>query len=109
MPVKRRRRRYGHNIDLAGNNKKLLEDCPEIRKIPLEKLAVEEEGEICQTLHCHMATVLGIRAGRIVKMVARQPFGGPVIIKTNGRCLALSRSLARQIMVVKSLHPESEV
>ena len=42
---------------------------------------------------------LGIREEKIVKMVARQPIQGPVVIEIDGRQTTIGRGMANKIIV----------
>ncbi len=42
---------------------------------------------------------LGIREGKIVRVLADQPFGGPVVIEVDGRATTIGRGMARGILV----------
>jgi ferrous iron transport protein A len=45
-------------------------------------------------------TAMGIREGKLVKVVARQPFGGPIVVEIDGRCVTMGRGMCRKIMVM---------
>ena len=68
----------------------------------LNNLPTGEEGIISRLPDNDMLTFLGLRHHKVVQVVTRQKFGGPIIVKTNGRYVALSRSLARQIYINKN-------
>jgi ferrous iron transport protein A len=42
---------------------------------------------------------LGVREGKIVRVLASQPFGGPVVIEVDGRATTIGRGMARGILV----------
>lgn len=44
---------------------------------------------------------LGIREGKMLKVVARHPFGGPVVIEIDGRAITIGRGIAARIWVEK--------
>jgi ferrous iron transport protein A len=42
---------------------------------------------------------IGIREGKIITVVARHPFGGPVVVSVDGREVTLGRGMAGRIIV----------
>jgi ferrous iron transport protein A len=42
---------------------------------------------------------VGIREGKILRMVASYPFSGPVVIEVDGRQITLGRGMAQRITV----------
>ena len=42
---------------------------------------------------------MGIREGKILKVVAIHPFAGPVVVEVEGREVTLGRGIAQRIMV----------
>ena len=42
---------------------------------------------------------LGIREGKLVLVLASQPFGGPVVIEVDGRATTIGRGMAKGILV----------
>ncbi len=44
---------------------------------------------------------LGIREGKMLAVVARHPFGGPVVIETDGREITIGRGIAARIWLEK--------
>ena len=42
---------------------------------------------------------MGIRKGRMVRKIASQPFGGPVVIEIGGSKISLGRNIAAKIEV----------
>ena len=44
-------------------------------------------------------TVMGIRTGKIITLVSKQPFRGPITIQLFGSQMTLGRGMARKIMV----------
>jgi ferrous iron transport protein A len=42
---------------------------------------------------------MGIREGKSVKIIARQPIKGPVVIEINGRQTTIGRGMANKIIV----------
>jgi len=47
----------------------------------------------------HHLTDLGLRVGKRIKMVTRQPFKGPVVIQVDQVTLSLGKGLAHKIKV----------
>lgn len=80
-------------------------------EITVDRLPPSREGVVIHLPDNPLLPMLGIRPGKKVKMVTCQRFGGPLILKTNGRCVALSRSLARKILVntIPATHTGREV
>ena len=52
------------------------------------------------TLQTRLA-YLNIRVGKEIKMVAMQPFRGPVVIEVGGRRVTLGRGIAEKIFIEK--------
>jgi len=71
-------------------------------EVTLESLLPREEGWISELPDHPLMPFLGLRPGKPVEMVTRQKFGGPLVVKMNGRCVALSRALARQVKLKKA-------
>ena len=42
---------------------------------------------------------MGIREGKIFKVLAIQPFGGPVVVEVEGRAVTIGRGMAHRIIV----------
>ncbi len=42
---------------------------------------------------------IGLREGKVIKILARQPFGGPIVVQVDGRSITLGRHMARKIVV----------
>lgn len=42
---------------------------------------------------------IGIREGKTLTVVARHPFGGPVVVSVDGRAVTLGRGMARRVLV----------
>jgi len=42
---------------------------------------------------------IGIREGKLVKIVTTQPIGGPIVIDIEGEQVAIGRGMARKIMI----------
>ena len=73
----------------------------EAKVSPLDLLFEGREGVITELPeHCLLAP-LGLRRGKSLMVKVRQPFGGPVIVEIEGREVALSRKIAREIKVIE--------
>ncbi len=44
---------------------------------------------------------VGIREGKTVRMVARHPFAGPLVVEVDGRQITLGRGMAQRIAVAQ--------
>ncbi len=44
-------------------------------------------------------TTMGIREGKVVKVVTKQPFGGPLVVEIDGRCVTIGRGMCQRILV----------
>lgn len=42
---------------------------------------------------------IGIREGKLVKLITSQPIGGPIVIDIEGEQVAIGRGMARKIMI----------
>lgn len=42
---------------------------------------------------------IGIREQKIIRLVAKHPFHGPVVIEVDGRAITLGRGMAEQIII----------
>jgi ferrous iron transport protein A len=42
---------------------------------------------------------MGIREGKVLKMVASYPFAGPLVVEVDGREITLGRGIAQRIIV----------
>ncbi len=85
-----------------------FQSCRFLQEIYLNEMLPHQTGFISYLPDNSMLTFLGLRPEKEVEVVTRQRFGGPLIVKTNGRYIAVSRTLAAQIKVVNSLPPEEE-
>ncbi len=65
----------------------------------IDCLLENEKGVICHLPTDPLLCCLGFRPGKCLQMIAKQKFGGPLVVKINGRCVALSRSLAKQVKI----------
>lgn len=58
-----------------------------------------QQGEIAGLPeHCLLAP-LGLRRGKQLQVIVRQPLGGPIIVEVGGRQIAISRRIAGQIKI----------
>ncbi len=99
---------HGHN----GNN--IFNDTQRSNEMPAGEIAIDmlrptEKALICRAADNPLLPMLGIRPGKLLTMVTCQPFGGPYIVKMNGRCVAISRQLARRIFVQKNTENDTGV
>jgi ferrous iron transport protein A len=42
---------------------------------------------------------MGIREGKVVEVVTRHPFGGPLVVEVDGRDTTIGRGMAERIIV----------
>ncbi|MDH7593072.1 MAG: FeoA family protein [Methanomicrobiales archaeon] len=74
-------------------------------ELPLVQLGEGERGVVTRVIggvgmSYHLGA-LGIRGGKILTVVARHPFGGPVVIEIDGRAITIGRGIAARIWVEK--------
>jgi ferrous iron transport protein A len=71
--------------------------------IPISELKVGQRAIISQLLggpgFDRRLRTLGIREGKEVRLVTRQPLGGPVVLCIDGRETTLGRLIAQRILV----------
>jgi ferrous iron transport protein A len=72
---------------------------------PLTNLPYNREARIIKftgghRLH-HKLRVMGIREGRIIKIISKQPLQGPLTIAVNGNQVTLGRGMSEKIIVEK--------
>jgi ferrous iron transport protein A len=71
--------------------------------IPISELPLHKPARILELAGGHelqrKLRNLGIREGKIVRVLAAQPFGGPVVIEVDGRATTIGRGMARGILV----------
>lgn len=79
--------------------------CKCTQLLTLEQLCPKQEGRICELPDNPLLPSLGFRPGKPLQTLTRQQFGGPLVIKLNGRCAAISRSLARQVKLICKVDP----
>jgi Fe2+ transport system protein FeoA len=69
----------------------------------LSELPKQATARISQIADGHAAEQylheIGIRRGDQILMIRKAPFGGPIHVRCNGQDVALSRNLARNIIV----------
>ena len=53
-----------------------------------------------QRLH-HKLRIMGIREGRIIKIISKQPLQGPLTVAVNGSQVTLGRGMSEKIIVEK--------
>ena len=46
----------------------------------------------------HLLEAIGVRDGLEVKLITKQPMGGPVVIRINERDIAIDKSVAKLIL-----------
>jgi len=63
----------------------------------LDKLKKNESCTILEIPNQDILKSMGIRRGIPVKIIARQPFGGPVVVRSGGNCIAIDMNLAKVI------------
>jgi len=51
---------------------------------------------------------MGIRKGKHIRIIACQPFGGPVVVEINGSKISLGRGIASKIEVEVLASPSGE-
>lgn len=42
---------------------------------------------------------IGVREGKIIKIVTKHPLGGPIVIEVEGRMVTIGRGMAQRIIV----------
>ena len=72
---------------------------------PLTDLPQNREARIIKfmgghRLH-HKLRVMGIREGRIIKIISKQPLHGPLTVAVNGSQVTLGRGMSEKIIVEK--------
>ncbi len=66
-------------------------------EISLADCRIGEAGVITQIPDCQLLAPLGLRPGKYVRLRARQSCGGPLVVQTAGRKVAVDRDLADAI------------
>ncbi len=90
LPEKAQKSSWNH--DRTGNPLKIL---------TLNQLHNGEQAVITDTPQNDLLAPLGLRPGRKVRLRARESFGGPLVVETSGRKVAVDRSLADNIKLVR--------
>jgi ferrous iron transport protein A len=73
-------------------------------EIPLTRLKADKEATVVRlighgcTFHRRLRS-MGIREGKVLKMVASYPFAGPLVVEVDGREITLGRGIAQRIIV----------
>ncbi len=49
----------------------------------------------------HKLRVIGIREGRIIKIITKQPLHGPLTVAVNGKQVTIGRGMSEKIIVEK--------
>jgi len=75
----------------------------------LDNLCPDEQGWITELPENILLPFLGFRPGKKVCLVTRQRFNGPLVLKIDGRCVAISRTIAKNIKVLKTTVGENVV
>jgi len=71
-------------------------------------LTLLKEGDAATVLALHGGCgfqrrlhAVGIREGKTLRMVARHPFSGPLVVEVDGRQITLGRGMAQRIAVAQ--------
>lgn len=67
--------------------------------MPLSEVKHKQSYLIKRLPRVKLLQSLGIREGAAVSVVTQQPLGGPLVVEIKGRCVAVDRSLAAEIIV----------
>ena len=73
------------------------EKCSHLKS--LEQMEIGSQGMLAQLPEHPLLAPLGLRRGKLISIESKQRFGGPVMVETQGRVLAIARSLAEDILV----------
>lgn len=76
--------------------------CCKDYEVPLTSLLPRETALITGLPDNDLLPFLGLRPGKSICFVAKQRFNGPLIVEVDGRCVAISCSIASRINVGKS-------
>ncbi len=71
-------------------------------ELNLDNLCPDEQGWITELPENILLPFLGLRPGKKVCLVTRQRFNGPLVLKIDGRCVAISRTIAKNVKVLKT-------
>jgi Fe2+ transport system protein FeoA len=84
-----------------------IDTCARVGKVPgevsVDALCAGQQARVLQMPQDSLLHCLGLRQGRSLRVIARQRFGGPVVVELDGRCVALGRSIARTISVTDTM------
>ena len=100
------------NQNILRSKDDLLSDksaSPSFSEFTVDSLLPQQEAFIKELPENPLLPCLGLREGKPVQMITRQKFGGPLVIKMNGRSIAISRTLARRIKLDNNLEIQAEV
>ena len=65
----------------------------------LEEMDVGSQGKLAQLPEHPLLAPLGLRRGKLISIQSKQRFGGPVMVETQGRVLAIARCLAKHVFI----------
>ena len=73
------------------------------KNIPLQQLPLNTKAKVSAISGGHgfqnKLTTMGIRPGRDIKVISRQPFRGPITIEICGCQMTMGRGMAQKILV----------
>ena len=99
----RRHRRFGRRGQLHGSTHGAQAPRPIAGVFPLSQAEIGTPFEIIEILHAggvaQRLRPMGIGPGDPIRIVRGAPFWGPIVIEVPGRVLAISRGVARHILV----------
>ncbi len=70
-----------------------------LTEMPLSELPAGSNGKIINVPDNPLMYPLGLRPGKEVCSRGSQLFGGPVLVKVGGRQIAVSRPLAKEVII----------
>ena len=86
-----------------GNDPSNGADLTEMRYIELSRAPCNETLEVKAIYNDvdwgKRIESMGIRKGRLIRKIANQPFGGPVVIEVDGMKISLGKNIAAKIEV----------
>ena len=98
-----RHRRFGRRSLLRGSAHGSQAPFPIAGVFPLSQAEIGTPLEIIEILHsggvAQRLRPMGMRPGDPIRIVRGAPFWGPIVIEVPGRVLAISRGVARHILV----------
>ncbi|WP_035571584.1 FeoA family protein [Halonatronum saccharophilum] len=86
-------------MDISVDNGIMASFGDEVIESNLEGMDIGESGVILAVDDHPLLAPLGFRVGKKVEIKSRHPFGGPIIAQIDGRSVALSRKIAREITI----------